>query len=250
MSIKNTPYDQTPLPMPDSSPLPPDGFVPTVPDMPTPAPSLGQKIKTAASDFWFWLTAPRWHLVVLVLDNIDRVEKADIPLKEVARFLKQESRFYLSVTYRYFNDAHEYYGPFGPEHRYDLYWSVLPQKWLAQIPPCSAVLALYKLNGKLPVHAGSTWALRDGININGKLRPWAAIPTDLWFYVNDPIDLFRTWAGQICTHEIVNTIRGKVESDPYRCVLSDAPGATPWKYETARVRLQDSCYDSLGNNED
>lgn len=191
-----------------------------------------------------------WHLVVLLLDQLDEVDKAHTPLKEVARFLHAESRFDLKLTFLTFNDKHEYtYDP--TSNRYDLHWGVLPAKWIAQIPPCSAVLALYKLNGRDPIHAGSTWGLAQGVPVNGKLRPWAAIPVDLWFYNNDPYEGFKCRSGQICTHEIVNTIRGKMEAAPYFCTLGVATNGDPaWRYETDRVRLEPGCYAALGNNED
>lgn len=240
MTIKNTPYESTPKPMPGSSPLPTADTVITWPAITNPVTSLGSRIRTAASDFWFWLTAPRWHIVVLCLDKIDQRDKAEKAVNEFGRFLKQESRFYLKATYLTFNDPHGYTGP-SPEDRYDLHWSALPQKWLDEIPDCDAVMALYALHEKLPIHAGSTWALRDGLMVRGKRRCWAAIPTDLWFYNDTPIDLFKYWKGQIFTHEGVNTIRGTAEADPYYCALSDAPGLPPWAYEVVRVRLEDVC---------
>ncbi len=193
-----------------------------------------------------------WHLVVLLLDNINEVEKAHIPLKEVANFLKAHSRFDLKITFITFNDAHGYSGPYGTENRYDLHWSALPQKWLSQIPPCSAVLSLYKLNGKAPIHAGSTWSLADGISVNGKLRPYAAIPTDLWFYNNQPYEGFQNRSAQICTHEIVNTIQGKLEAPPYNCgQLIGTPGDPATKYEGDRLAcIRPECYKALGANED
>ena len=193
-----------------------------------------------------------WHLVVLILDQPNVVEKVDIPLKEVADFLRANSRFDLKVTFLTFNDAHGYSGPYGTENRYDLHWSALPQKWIAKIPPCSAVLSLYKLNGKAPIHAGSTWSLTDGIEINGKKRTYAAIPTDLWFYNNQSYEGFHSRAAQICTHEIINTIQGKLESPPYNCgQLTGTPGDPAYKYESDRLAdVQPGCYVALGQNED
>ncbi len=192
-----------------------------------------------------------WHLVVLLLDNINEVDKAHIPLKEVANFLKAHSRFDLKITFITFNDAHNYTGP-NSDNRYDLHWSSLPQKWLNQIPPCSAVLSLYKLNGRNPVHAGSTWSLADGIPIAGKNRTYAAIPTDLWFYNNQPYEGFNSRAAQICTHEIVNTIQGKLEAPPYNCgQLIGTPGDPATKYESDRLQcILPECYRALGNNDD
>lgn len=191
-----------------------------------------------------------WHLVVLLLDKLDKTEKADIPLKEVAGFLRKYSRFELKLTFIMFNDQHEY--THAGDNKYDLHWSVLPQKWLNLIPPCSAVLALYKLNGRDPLHAGSTWALPEGVVVNGKLRPWAAIPTDTWFYNNDPYDGFNSRGAQICTHEIVNTIQGKLEAAPYNCgQLTGTPGDPAWKYESDRLsKVTLGCYAALGRNED
>ena len=192
-----------------------------------------------------------WHLVVLLLDGLNEVEKAHIPLKEVARFMRATSRFDLKLTFLTFNDAHGYSGPYA-ENRYDLHWSALPQKWIAKIPPCSAVLSLYKLNGKAPIHAGSTWSLADGININGKLRTYAAIPTDLWFYNNEPYEGFTCRSGQICTHEIVNTIQGKLEAPPYNCgTMAGVPGTPAWEYESNKMSdIGPRCYQALGQNED
>ncbi len=221
----------------ESSPVPVQGeaekTVPNVPPPPPPAP-----------------TVP-WHMVVLLLDNLDTVNKADIPLKELTSFLKRYSRFALKLTFITFNDPHAYTGPNG-DNRYDLHWSSLPQKWLNQIPPCSSVLALYKLNGKLPVHAGSTWSLPYGIPVNGKLRTYSAVPVDLWFYNNDPYEGFNSRGAQILAHETVNAIQGKLEAPPYSLgQLIGTPGDPAIKYESDRLAcITPAWYTVLGNNDD
>lgn len=212
-----------------------------------PAPTNAQYISTQPVP----ITPVPWHLVVLLLDNVDLVEKVSIPLKEVANFLRLQSRFKLNLTFMTFDAAHGYTGP-NEVNRYDLHWSALPSSWIAQIPPCSAVLALYKLNGRLPIHAGSTWSLPYGIPVNGKLRPYSAVYTDLWFYNNDPYEGFNSRAAQINAHEINNGIQGKLEASPYNCgQLVGTPGDPAYKYESDRLHcIGPDCYRLLGNNED
>lgn len=191
-----------------------------------------------------------WHLVVLLLDKLDKTEKADIPLKEVAGFLRKYSRFELKLTFLTFNDPHEY--THAGDEKYDLYWSVLPQKWLNLIPPCSSVLALYKLYERTAYNAGSTWGLPEGIPVHGKLRPWAAIPVDVWWYNNEPYQGFKSRAAQIGAHETVNAIQGKLMAPPYNCErLTATDGDPAWKHESERLsKIRPECYAALGRNED
>jgi hypothetical protein len=201
-----------------------------------------------------------WHLVVLLMDGLDEADKAHRPLKEVERFLKANSRFDLKLTFITFNDPHPYSGPFGAEHKYFLHWPEIPQKWRDQIPPCSGVLVLYKLNGRAPLQLGSSFALPQGIPVHGKLRPYSSIPVDPYpnlitgeddYFNNHPWEGFTCRSGQICTHEIDNQIRAKVEAGPYSCLMTVAQSGIPsWEYETQRIRLGDACYQALGANED
>lgn len=222
----------------------PDDKMPAPPPMPESSP--------APSDVPFVRIPPSipWHTVVLMLDGIDEIEKAEIPLAEYRRFLKTNSRFALKLTFLKFDGAHDY--TYAGEDKYHLYWSALPQKWLDQIPPCSSVLALYKLNGRSPLYAGSTWALRDGIAVNGKLRTFASIPTDMPWFVNEPYEGFDSHGAQITTHELNNTIQGKLEAPPYNCgKLIATDGDPAYKHESDRIKsIKPSCYAALGRNED
>jgi hypothetical protein len=198
-----------------------------------------------------------WHLAVLVLDNIDYEEKVHRPLVEVDRFLRANSRFGLKWTPYFFNDPHQYtlYWD-GTQYRYDLHWSALPSKWLRMIEPCSAVLALYSVFNHPPEHAGSTWGLPYGININGKLRPWAAVPAagrEVWYYNNQPYEGFPRRDSQIISHEVNNTIQGVLENMRAPCgyPLVGTPGDPAWKYESDRLAcIQPACYAEIGQNED
>ena len=61
----------------------------------------------------------------------------------------------------------------------------------------------------------------------------------------------KSWAAQILTHEINNTIQAKIEAPPYRCKQLLATQGLPGdKYEGERLtKLTDQCYAKLGKNE-
>jgi hypothetical protein len=194
-----------------------------------------------------------WHLTVLALDNIDYEEKVAIPLKEVDRFLQATSRFKLKVTYVPFNDRHNY--NIDPASgRACVHWSVLPEKWIKMIEPCSSVLALYKFYDLEPIHGGDTWALRDGIYIKGRLRGFSSIGVDKWYFNNQPYEGFNSRGGQIAAHEEVNIILETVSKTyPNACPLSitGINGLPAWKYESQRIeQIGPGCYKALGTNPD
>ena len=86
----------------------------------------------------------------------------------------------------------------------------------------------------------------------GKRRPYATIPTDQPWFINEPNNGFRSWAAQIVAHELINTIQAKIEAAPYLCgQLKGKPAARADRHEAERLRgITNACYDLLARNED
>jgi hypothetical protein len=100
------------------------------------------------------------------------------------------------------------------------------------------------------VQAGSALGLEWGLRKGGKLRPYATVPVDQWYYQNTPQQGFRNWSAQILAHELINTLQAKLEAKPYNCPqLTGTQGATATKYEGERLtKITDACYQKLGEN--
>ena len=92
--------------------------------------------------------------------------------------------------------------------------------------------------------------MKYGIRNGGKRRTYATAPTDQWWCVNEPHEGFESRAAQVLTHEIINTIQGKIEAPPYRCQpLTATVGRPALDYESERLlNLSDACYTKLGKN--
>lgn len=197
----------------------------------------------------------------MILDGADQAEQAEIPVREAVAFIEAHSKFVFTVNYVTSSAVHDY-TPYriGPDKNRDkipddtayamMAWN-LPKAAIRSLPVGTSYLFLYKLRGKKPVQAGSALPLAYGLAKGGKLRSYATVPVDIWWYVNTPSQGFKSWAAQILTHEINNTIQAKIEASPYKCgQLLATQGLPGDKYEAERLtKLTDKCYAKLGKNE-
>ncbi len=202
----------------------------------------------------------RWGLTVVVMDGTDPYEQAEIPVKEAVSFIEARTRLSFDVQYVPEYSSHELtpylVGPDsdgdgkGDEVAYLMMGWNLSRSLIRSLPVSSSYLFLYRLNGYRPLQGGSAVGLEYGIRKGGKRRPYATAPTDQWWYVNEPHEGFESRAAQILTHELINTIQGKIEAAPYRCrPLTATPGLPALQYESERLlKLTDACYNKLGKN--
>ncbi len=202
-----------------------------------------------------------WTLTVVLMDGADQVNQAEIPVKEAVAFIEAHSQFVFTVNY-FKSSAKHGYTPYriGPDKNKDkipddtayamMGWN-LPTAAINALPVSTSYLFLYKLKGKKPVQAGSALPITFGLVKGGKPRPYATVPVDMWWYVNTPNQGFKSWAAQILTHEINNTIQAKIEARPYKCgQLLATPGLPGDKYEGERLtKLTEKCYAKLGKNQ-
>lgn len=214
---------------------------------PKPSPDIDEKIP--------------WTLTVVLMDGADMKQHAEIPVSEAVAFIEAHSRFAFTVKYVTSAAKHSY-TPYriGPDKNKDkipddtayamMGWNV-PKAAINALPVGTSYLFLYKLKGKKPVQAGSALPLTFGLMKGGKPRPYATVPVDMWWYVNTPNQGFKSWAAQILTHEINNTIQAKIEATPYKCKpLLATQGLPGDKYEGERLsKLTDKCYAKLGKNQ-
>jgi hypothetical protein len=186
-----------------------------------------------------------WTIGILALDNVDLTNDVSIPVNEAIAFIQDRSLF--RITFQIIVSS-------GP-HTYTNYTCgqntcVVVNKWdvdTSVLPVSDSFLFLWKLFGRLPLQAGSTWGVADGIMSGGISRPYATIPTDIWWYNLQPYEGFATRSGQINTHELVNAINAKLEVAPYNCTsLTATPGEPASVYEAERLsHLTTECYDKL-----
>lgn len=93
----------------------------------------------------------------------------------------------------------------------------------------------YKLNGQTPLQAGSTYGPNLGASSGSGDIAYFSIPTDIWWYNNDPYQGFPTRASQIATHETINLIQSTVQ-DLYDCNIN-YQATTTYAYDWERDRL-------------
>jgi hypothetical protein len=196
-----------------------------------------------------------WKITVVVMDGMNQREKAEIPVTEAVEFIEAHSRLDIEVQYVSAPGRHGYTPYKIPNDKpkkgtYTAYammgWNV-PQSVINSLPVSTSYLFLYKLNSRRPAQAGSALPLTYGLMKGGKPRPYATVPTDLWWYVNTPKDGFQHWAAQILTHELNNSIQAKIEAAPYRCgQLLATQGRQGDLYEGERLsKISDACYAKL-----
>ncbi|CAN5538208.1 hypothetical protein BH10ACI3_BH10ACI3_02080 [soil metagenome] len=196
-----------------------------------------------------------WSMTVVVMDGADQVKQAEIPVKEAVAFIEAHTRFKFEVSYVVAPDDHGY-TPYKTgtgrktETRYAMMAWDVPKSVIDLLPTSTSYLFLYKLFGKKPAQAGSALGLDFGIIKKRKPRPYATVPVDMWWFVNTPKQGFKSWAAQVLTHEIINTIQAKLEARPYLCgQLGATPGTPANVYESERLtKISDKCYAKLGNN--
>lgn len=198
-----------------------------------------------------------WKLTVVALDGADLKTHAEIPVKEAVEFIEKRTRFKFEVEYITSAVKHGY-TPYriGADRNRDgrpddivhamMGWN-LPKPFVNSLPVSTSYLFLYKLKGRRPAQAGSALGLDFGLIKGGRPRSYATVPVDQWWYQNTPKDGFDSWAAQILTHEIINSIQARLEARPLRCgTLSATAGISAEKYEAERLtKITKSCWDKL-----
>jgi hypothetical protein len=183
-----------------------------------------------------------------LLDGIDRREKYSIPVKEAVGFVSSYSRFKVQFSGEDFDIPHTYtfYNcAAGPQQCVTVNkWDLDPSIW-DSVPTRDFYMLLWDTAGNLPLQAGGTWGVADGVYKGASNRPYITIPVDPWWFNNEPFEGFNSRAAQIMTHEIINAINAKLEVEPYNCspLVAD-PGITyASDYEASRLsKLTDDCY--------
>ena len=199
-----------------------------------------------------------WKLTVVVMDGIDQRSKAEIPVREAVAFIEKHTRFQFEVQYVTANGIHGY-TPYPVKDRRGrrtgtvyamMGWNV-PQSVVNSLPVSTSYLFLYRLHGRKPAQAGSSLGLDFGLLKGGKKRTYATVPVDQWWYQNTPKDGFRNWSAQVLSHELINTIQGKLEAKPYNCgQLTATSGLPASRYEAERLsKISDICYHRIGRND-
>lgn len=201
-----------------------------------------------------------WKLTVVMLDGVDPFNQGEVPVKEAVSLIESNTRFAFDVRYINEFSPHDL-TPYATGEDYDGdgkgdEWAYLMMSWnlpdsvLNSLPESSSYLLLYRLNGYRPLQAGSALPMEYPLYSRGKPYPYASVPTDQWWYVNEPYEGFESRAAQVLTHEIVNTIQAKIEAAPYNCKPLIIDYAMPAaKYEAARLeKISDTCYAKLSSN--
>jgi hypothetical protein len=203
-----------------------------------------------------------WGLTVVLLGPMDPVQHAEIPVKEAISFIEARTRLVFDVQYVAGYPTYDYtpyrFGPdidgdgAGDDVAYLMMGWNISTSVIDSLPVTSSYLFLHTMNGLRPLQAGSALGVDYGIWKGGKPRPYSSVPTDQWWYVNEPYGGFASRAAQILTHEIINTIQGRIEAAPYHCPqLTATWGLAPAQFESERLlKLNDACYEKLGNNPD
>ncbi len=203
----------------------------------------------------------KWKLTVVLLDGADRVQHAEIPVKEAVEFIRANSRIDIETEFIESPSKHDYTVYVTPankktgtkrENRYLMLSGDLPVRLVKSLPKSTSYIFLYKLFGRIPAQAGSSLGLDFGIPVGGKPRPWATVPVDPWWYVNTPKQGFKSWAAQIVAHEMINTIQAIVEARPFKCgKLNGTPNLLGDKWEASRLGvLTEKCYKKLAKISD
>lgn len=206
--------------------------------------------------FFVLLLSPRgvqaqdvaWGLGTIIFDGMNPTEKYENPLREAAKFINNYSRFNIVPHLHIASTSHTY-----------TYWDcpeglktcvvvmkddVNPLEWNA-IPTKDSYLLLWAAVGHPPLQAGSTFGVSTGVFKDGLQRPYASVPVDVWWYTDQPFGGFDSRAGQILTHELINTINAKLEVAPYNCdpLTPDLSAADAYASEKSRLRkLTPGCY--------
>lgn len=203
-----------------------------------------------------------WKLIVVLLGPVDPVQHAEIPINEAIEFIEARTQLVFDIQYVIAYSGYDY-TPYrlgadqdgdgvGDEVAYLMMGWNIPTSVIESLPVGSSYLFLNTMNGLRPLQAGSVLGTKHGIWKGGKPRPYSSVPVDQWWYVNEPYGGFRSRAAQILTHEIINTIQGRIESPPYNCPqLTATWGLVPAQFESVRLlKLTSLCYEKLRSSPD
>jgi hypothetical protein len=201
-----------------------------------------------------------WKLTVLVLDGIDSKELAEKPVKKAVAFIEKNSRFKFEVEYVSSTTPHTYtpykIAPAKKGRPMDTAYAMMgwnvPDPIIKSLPVSTSYLFLYRLKGKKPAQAGSALGLDFGLIKGGKPRPYATVPVDVWWYVNDPPPGVESSASQVLIHELINTIQARLEARPFKCPdLTAKGGQKASLFEAERLsKITDICYAKLEKSRD
>lgn len=218
---------------------------------PAPQPTSPSGITKPTKTILLPIAVPRgriiWNLQTLALDGVDQNANIATPLKEAISFVGKYSKFNVSYAMNASNLAHTYTKydcQEGKQTCVAVFAKDINQAVIYQLPVADSYGIFWKAYGQPPLQAGSTWGVANGILKGGIKRPYFSIPTDVWWYNNQPFEGFQSRAAQIITHELVNTINAKLEVAPYNCTsLTGTPGDPASKYESDRLKkLTKNCY--------
>ena len=191
-----------------------------------------------------------WHVELAVLDGIDVENKVQAPFAEAAKFIAEHSRFKIEYGVTVATGPHTYThydcGE-GIQKCVVVNASDLTPETIASLPIKMSYILFWAAGKQPPLQAGSTWGTADGLLKDSVKHTYATIPTDLWWYNNDPFEGFTKRSSQIIAHETINIINSVLEIEPYNCPpLVGTPGDSATKYESDRLaKLTDACYARL-----
>jgi hypothetical protein len=197
-----------------------------------------------------------WKLCVVLMDHADKAIDAEPYIKEMMDFVWKHSEFAVEVIWERYDNPHGYRELDGGTVWLDI--GVLPAKVIEALPKADSYLFLFKLFGRPSPYNGTTMGHPYGIMKGGEFGlPWATIPIDGPEYKATPFEGFRTQAGQITVHEVLNCIGIKVEQAPNFCKttfsIPGEQGVPSYDYERGRIKsIKPECYarlrNSLGSN--
>ncbi len=191
-----------------------------------------------------------WRVELVVLDGVDVATKVRTPFEEAAKFIADRSRFKLEYGITVVSDAHtftHYDCGVGKDACVVVNASDMTDASIAKLPTKMSYIMFWKAGQFAPLQAGSTWGAANGLTKDGVAHAYATIPTDLWWYSQDPYEGFNDRSAQIIAHETINVINTVLENAPYHCAsLTATDGDPATKYEGDRLaKLNADCYSRL-----
>ena len=188
------------------------------------------------------------------MDNIEKDKKVIQPVEEAIRFIEENSKLKISYNIIEASESHGYTNACAggtADGRTECVWVAawdLSDDLLKFLPDSSSYVWFWKLNGKIPLNAGSALGPPFGIRENGKEGPYASIPVDIWWYDDNSQENFTTRSAQIIVHELINTIKGTLESDPYYCTAPTGKDGDPaYIHEADNLKNLADCIEKLKN---
>ncbi|MEI6480552.1 MAG: hypothetical protein WCO12_03485 [bacterium] len=185
------------------------------------------------------------NLEIVALDNSDKDSISDT-MGNVKKFIEQYSLLKINYNIRTSTDTHtltSWKCESDPNGCVALLSSDLSSGLKSQISGVKTLNGLglfYKLNGRTPLQAGSTYGPSLGADSGSGKIAYFSIPTDVWWYNNDSYQGFSTRASQIVTHETLNIIQSTLQ-DVYGCTINYQPtpedNSNAYLYEKDRLDL-------------